>query len=159
MCRRRTHARALLARPRRLFESVAPLLPDLVGRLSADIAPFCATEGGLRFGAPDVGEPGGGPWRNYFVGLVGAVAADEDDVLWPNQVGGAVLVGLCCVQWLWPQLCCPPAGRPACLPARLPSPSAPALQRPHPPTPTPRVAAPGAGAAPRPRAVQCAQRC
>lgn len=67
---------------RRLFESVTPLLPDVVGRLSADIAPFCSV-GGLRFGA---GDAGSGPWRNFFVGLVGAVAADEDDILWPNQV-------------------------------------------------------------------------
>ena len=65
----------------RLFESVTPLLPDVVGRLSADIAPFCSVAG-LRFGAADAE---GGPWRNYFVGLVGAVAADEDDILWPNQ--------------------------------------------------------------------------
>lgn len=66
----------------RLFESVSPLLPDLVGRLSADISPFCAVSG-LQFGPADAAA---GPWRNYFVGLVGAVAADEDDILWPNQV-------------------------------------------------------------------------
>lgn len=80
---------ALTHLPHRLFESVAPLLPDLVGRLSADIAPFCSV-GGLRFITPD---EAGGPWRNYFVGLVGSVAADEDDILWPNQVH-TVTVGL-----------------------------------------------------------------
>ncbi|KAI7842535.1 hypothetical protein COHA_003772 [Chlorella ohadii] len=68
--------------PAKLFESVSPLLPDLVGRLSADIAPFCSVSG-LKFGPADAAA---GPWRNFFVGLVGAVAADEDDILWPNQV-------------------------------------------------------------------------
>jgi hypothetical protein len=68
--------------PAKLFESVSPLLPDLVGRLSADIAPFCSVSG-LKFVPADAAA---GPWRNYFVGLVGAVAADEDDILWPNQV-------------------------------------------------------------------------
>ena len=28
-----------------------------------------------------------GPWRNYFIGVIGTFAPDEDDVLWPNQVG------------------------------------------------------------------------
>ncbi|PRW33168.1 hypothetical protein C2E21_7814 [Chlorella sorokiniana] len=68
--------------PAKLFESVSPLLPDLIGRLSADIAPFCSVSG-LKFVPADAAA---GPWRNYFVGLVGAVAADEDDILWPNQV-------------------------------------------------------------------------
>lgn len=27
-----------------------------------------------------------GPWRNYFIGVIGTFAPDEDDVLWPNQV-------------------------------------------------------------------------
>lgn len=68
--------------PAKMFESVSPLLPDLLGRLSADIAPFCSVSG-LKFAAADAAA---GPWRNYFVGLVGSVAADEDDILWPNQV-------------------------------------------------------------------------
>ncbi len=68
----------------RLFETVSPLLPDLVGRLSADIAPFCSVAG-MSFSAGAADAAGGG-WRNYFIGLVGSVAADEDDILWPNQV-------------------------------------------------------------------------
>ena len=44
--------------------------------------PF-ASVSGLAFGEPDARH---GPWRSYFVGVVGGVAADEDDVLWPNQV-------------------------------------------------------------------------
>jgi hypothetical protein len=67
----------------RLFESVTPLLPSVVGRLSADISPFCSAAG-LAFSAAD---EAAGPWRNYFVGLVGGVAAEEEDILWPNQVG------------------------------------------------------------------------
>lgn len=62
---------------------MAPLLPDVVGRLSADITPFCAVEGLSFRGLADSAE---GPWRNFFVGLVGSVAAHEDDILWPNQV-------------------------------------------------------------------------
>ena len=67
----------------RLFESVSPLLPDVAGRLSADLSPFCSVGAGMRFSAAD--EAAGG-WRNFFVGLVGGVAAHEDDILWPNQV-------------------------------------------------------------------------
>lgn len=121
---------------------MAPISPDVLGRLSADMAPFCAVDG-LRFGlgdapgdaaldaaaeaaasaaasggescgeqeaaapgsggssaaavvdaaaAAEAGEEeaagGAGPWRNFFVGLVGGVAPHEDDILWPNQVGG-----------------------------------------------------------------------
>lgn len=76
-----------------MFESVSPLLPDLLGRLSADIAPFCSVSG-LKFAAADAAA---GPWRNYFVGLVGSVAADEDDILWPNQVGSSLLPHQCCL--------------------------------------------------------------
>ena len=73
----------------RLFEAVTPLLADLVGRLSADIAPFCSVPAGMRFTAGGAGgaDEAGGAWRNFFVGLVGNVAAHEDDILWPNQVG------------------------------------------------------------------------
>lgn len=55
-----------------------------MGRLSADIAPFCSVAG-MSFSAGAADAAGGG-WRNYFIGLVGSVAADEDDILWPNQV-------------------------------------------------------------------------
>ena len=77
----------------RLFEAVTPLLPDLVGRLSADIAPFCSVPAGMRFtaGGPGGADEAGGAWRNFFVGLVGNVAAHEDDILWPNQVGAGAL--------------------------------------------------------------------
>lgn len=105
---------------RRLFETVSPLLPDLVGRLSADIAPFCSVAGmAFSEGAADAA---GGGWRNYFVGLVGSVAADEDDILWPNQVmlvldlaghhatAGGELVGLWQAPWCVP----PPRGVPWC---------------------------------------------
>lgn len=74
--------------PCRLFETVSPLLPDLVGRLSADIAPFCSVAG-MDF-SPAGADAAAGGWRNYFVGLVGSVSADEDDILWPNQVGACV---------------------------------------------------------------------
>ena len=60
---------------------MTPLLPDLVGRLSSDIAPFCSVTG-MAFGGAD---EAAGAWRNYFVGVVGGVAADEEDILWPNQ--------------------------------------------------------------------------
>lgn len=69
---------------RRLFESVVPLLPDLVGRLSSEITPFCSVTGLVFDGADEAG----GGWHNYFVGLVGSVSAAEDEILWPNQVGG-----------------------------------------------------------------------
>ena len=73
---------------------MAPLQPDLVDRLGLDLAPFCSTSGLLFSSACDVHQ---GPWRNYFVGLVGEVAVVEDEILWPNQVrtggGGTGLAG------------------------------------------------------------------
>jgi hypothetical protein len=60
-----------------------PLLPDLVGRLSSEITPFCSVTGLVFDGADEAG----GGWHNYFVGLVGSVSAAEDEILWPNQVG------------------------------------------------------------------------
>ncbi|KAI3431731.1 hypothetical protein D9Q98_004773 [Chlorella vulgaris] len=68
--------------PAKLFESVVPLLPDLVGRLSSEITPFCSVTGLVFDGADEAG----GGWHNYFVGLVGSVSAAEDEILWPNQV-------------------------------------------------------------------------
>ena len=60
-----------------------PLQTEVVDALSVDLTPFHSAEGmafgglaDLRFGA----------WSNFFVGLVGDVAADEADILWPNQV-------------------------------------------------------------------------
>ncbi len=48
---------------------------------------FATTEG-LAFSNSDRRH---GAWRNYFVGIVGDVATDENDVLWPNQVPTSVL--------------------------------------------------------------------
>ncbi|CAL8468371.1 g7911 [Coccomyxa elongata] len=65
----------------RLHESTFPLSVDLVDELECDLQPFCAVAG-LRFQECDERY---GPWRNYYVGIVGDVDSDEDDVLWPNQ--------------------------------------------------------------------------
>lgn len=67
---------------RRLYESTCPLSDDLVKRLTAHMEPFRITSD-LAFTRCEAQH---GPWRNYFVGVVGAFAPDEDDVLWPNQV-------------------------------------------------------------------------
>jgi hypothetical protein len=68
----------------RLFESVVPLQEELIQRLSAGaLEPFCSVSG-LEFGAfADVRH---GAWANFFVGLVGDVAVEESDILWPNQI-------------------------------------------------------------------------
>ena len=50
---------------------------------SVALAPLCTADG-LTFGA--LADARAGAWTNYFVGLVGEVAADEEDILWPNQV-------------------------------------------------------------------------
>ncbi|BDA43677.1 hypothetical protein COCOBI_04-6910 [Coccomyxa sp. Obi] len=65
----------------RLHESTFPLSPDLVDQLESDLQPFCAVAG-LSFQECDERH---GPWRNYYVGVVGDVDSEEDDVLWPNQ--------------------------------------------------------------------------
>ena len=105
---------------RRLFEAVTPLLPDLVGRLSADIAPFCSVPAGMRFtagGGAGGADEAGGAWRNFFVGLVGNVAAHEDDILWPNQVGAGGLTGwLVGMRWAGCQVERPAAGAPLTTP-------------------------------------------
>ena len=67
---------------RRLFESIHPLEDGLVAALDAPLAPLCAVAG-LAFERH--ADAVSGPWRNYFIGLLGDVAADEVDVLWPNQ--------------------------------------------------------------------------
>lgn len=66
----------------RLYESVVPLEERVLAHLRSPLAPFC-TATGLSFGP---GDAGAGGWRNFFVGVVGAVGALEDEVLWPNQV-------------------------------------------------------------------------
>lgn len=67
----------------RLFESVVPLQTEVVERVSVDLTPF-ATVSGMTFGS--LADLRFGAWANYFVGLVGEVAVDEEDILWPNQV-------------------------------------------------------------------------
>ena len=67
---------------RRVHESTCPVDDALVERLTEPLHCLATVEG-LAFSDSDRRS---GPWRNYFVGVVGAVAADENDVLWPNQV-------------------------------------------------------------------------
>ncbi|GAB4816582.1 hypothetical protein N2152v2_003628 [Parachlorella kessleri] len=76
------------SREARLYESVVPLEEGVLQHLQTPLVPFC-TAMGLQFGAGDVSAGGGlegGAWRNYFVGVVGAVGAVEEEVLWPNQL-------------------------------------------------------------------------
>lgn len=66
-----------------LFESLIPLDQYLIDKMTLDVTPFCRISG-LQFGAlADVRQ---GPWLSFFVGLVGGVAPEEADILWPNQV-------------------------------------------------------------------------
>lgn len=65
----------------RLHESTFPLSPSLVEELESELKPFCAVAG-LRFEECDERS---GPWRNYYVGIVGDVDSEEHEVLWPNQ--------------------------------------------------------------------------
>jgi hypothetical protein len=58
-----------------------------VEQLTEPLHCFATTEG-LAFSNSDRRH---GAWRNYFVGIVGDVATDENDVLWPNQVPTSVL--------------------------------------------------------------------
>ena len=67
----------------RLHESTFPLSDELVDELETELEPFCAVAG-LRFQECDQRY---GSWRNYYIGIVGDVDAEEQDVLWPNQVG------------------------------------------------------------------------
>lgn len=66
----------------RLYESICPLNDQLVQHLTHEFEPFC-TVNEMEF---DKANSMSGPWRNYLVGVVGSIAPDEDDVLWPNQV-------------------------------------------------------------------------
>ena len=97
---------------------MVPLEEAVLRHLAAPLAPFCTTTG-LRFGEGDLccgssdssssssdssdqesggsstsggAGGGGGAWRNFFVGVVGGVGAVEEEVLWPNQVGGKKLL-------------------------------------------------------------------
>lgn len=67
----------------RLFESVVPLQEEVMKKMSLDLTPF-ATTSGLQFDSfADVVD---GSWRNFFIGLIGDVAVEEHEILWPNQI-------------------------------------------------------------------------
>lgn len=66
-----------------LFESVVPLRPEVVEKLSSDLTPFCSIVG-CKF--QDMADLQYGSWSNYFIGVVGDVGTEEIDILWPNQI-------------------------------------------------------------------------
>jgi hypothetical protein len=41
-----------------------------------------------------------GPWRNYLVGVVGSVAAEEEEILWPNRVCTFAIALRCRARWV-----------------------------------------------------------
>ncbi len=70
-------------RRRRLYESICPLDDAAVAAMATPLKPFCTEEGGaLVFSDCD---RAAGPWHCYFIGIVGCLAPDGVDVLWPNQ--------------------------------------------------------------------------
>ena len=64
-----------------LYESICPLDSAVVEQLRTPLEPLLEVEG-LNFNRCDAQH---GAWRNYFMGVVGSIAAAEEDVLWPNQ--------------------------------------------------------------------------
>lgn len=66
----------------RLYETVHTLQPEVLEYISQTVQPFCTLDG-LKFSKPKFSH---GPWKAYLVGVVGDVAAEEDNVLWPNRV-------------------------------------------------------------------------
>jgi len=77
----------------RLHDSNVPLSEEVVEELEAELEPFCYTAG-LKFEGSDEKT---GHWRNFFIGVVGDVDAQEEDNLWPNMVLSLVLFDvLCC---------------------------------------------------------------
>ena len=66
----------------RLYESNVALSEEVIEQLEGELEPFCYTAG-LRF---EGSNERSGPWRNFFIGVVGSVDSQEEDVLWPNQV-------------------------------------------------------------------------
>ena len=72
----------------RLHESTCALEQSVVDQLGAPLRAFSCCSG-LNFTAYDQRH---GSWRNYFVGIVGHVAAHEEDVLWPNQARWMLVV-------------------------------------------------------------------
>lgn len=66
-----------------LYDSPAPLETEIMKRLSAPMSPFASVTGLSFSSQTDVRH---GPWHNFFVGLVGGVAVEEHEILWPNQI-------------------------------------------------------------------------
>ncbi len=68
----------------RLYETVHTLYPEVLDHISDTVEPFCITDkNSMTFSKPQFSH---GPWKGYLVGVVGDVAAHEDDALWPNRV-------------------------------------------------------------------------
>ncbi|DBA85740.1 TPA: hypothetical protein ACH3X1_005305 [Trebouxia sp. C0004] len=68
----------------RLYETVHTLYPEMLDHISDTVEPFCITDkNSMTFSKPQFSH---GPWKGYLVGVVGDVAAHEDDALWPNRV-------------------------------------------------------------------------
>lgn len=66
-----------------IFESIIPIEDKVVENVDIQMKPFYETDE-LVF--EEQAELKSGPWRNYFIGIVGEVSAIEDGNLWPNQV-------------------------------------------------------------------------
>lgn len=68
----------------RLYETVHTLYPEVLDHIKDTVEPFCITDkNSMTFSKPQFSH---GPWKGYLVGVVGDVAAHEDDALWPNRV-------------------------------------------------------------------------
>jgi hypothetical protein len=67
----------------KVYESVVPIEEEVIDKLDNTMDPFFESEN-LKF--DDMAEFTSGPWRNYFIGVVGEVSVEEDGNLWPNQV-------------------------------------------------------------------------
>ncbi|KAK9829184.1 hypothetical protein WJX72_004367 [[Myrmecia] bisecta] len=66
----------------KLYESIMPLHSGIVDLLGEALAPMYEADD-LTFTDCDQRH---GHWFNYHIGVVGDVAPEEEDVLWPNQV-------------------------------------------------------------------------
>lgn len=66
-----------------VFESIIPIEEQTVQNIGEDLIPFFESDE-LVF--EEQAEFKSGPWRNYFIGIVGEVSVTEDGNLWPNQV-------------------------------------------------------------------------
>ncbi len=74
----------------RLYQSNVSLSEDVIEKLEAELEPFCYTAG-LKY---EGSHERNGSWRNFFIGTVGSVDFQEEDVLWPNQACSLMLHGL-----------------------------------------------------------------